>query len=230
MRITIGPIPFDLWISDRKLKYEADIMKWNDTKAEIISACGEALYPLGYKYVKSQESFEQTKGNDKRMIFLGFVAKKDTLHEMLMWCGIRNADIETVFHRTPGVSPQYRRNYTVANIAMTEYLDLETRHTIETTKEETRRFLSDVALPFLSREYTFHDYSQMLNTNPSDRCLFHANSENRCHYGLICARLSGDPHYEDIKEAYSAFLHSTNNGFYYPRFMDLVADLETVNT
>ena len=51
---------------------------------------------------------------------------------------------------------------------------------------------------------------------------------NRFHYGLICAKLAGDPCYESVKAVYAKYLRKTNNGFYYPRFKKLIEDLEHV--
>ena len=201
-------------------------MDWPEVKTELIASVGKILVPIGYTFVKSQESFEQKSGKGIRFIFLGFVAKKDAFHHMRMWSGIQNREVEEVFHRTSGVDKKYRRNYTVVNLGMDDYLGLDSKAMIEEAKREANRFVQEVAMPFLEKDYTIGAYSQMLNANPADRCPYHGNRENRCHYGLICAKLACDPCYKMAKEEYSAFLRTTNNGFYYPGFLSLVADLE----
>lgn len=201
-------------------------MEWRDIKAEMAALVGEKVSPLGYKFVKSQDSFERRSGDETRFIFLGFVAKKNAFHHMRPWCGIRNAEIERVFHKTSGVDAKYQRNYTVVNAGRHDSLDLDTAQERETAKQQIAAFLREVALPLLEREYSIQDYSRMLNTNPSMRCAYHANPENRCHYGLICARMVDDLCYTTVKTAYSAYLQETSNGFYYPRFLDLVTDIE----
>ena len=40
------------------------------------------------------------------------------------------------------------------------------------------------------------------------------------------AKLAGDPCYESVKAAYTKFLQEMSNGFYYPRFKNLIEDLE----
>jgi hypothetical protein len=204
-------------------------MQWPDVKAELVASVGNDL-PTGYRFIKSQESFERKSQNEIRFIFLGFVAKKDVLHYMQMWSGIQNREIEELFHRTSGVDKKYRRNYSVVNVGMDYHLDLDTKPRIAKAKQEARRFVQDFVLPFLEKEYRISDYSRLLNTNPSEPCPYHGNMENRCHYGLICAKLAGDPRYETAKEKYATFLRTTNNGFYHARFLSLVADLERERT
>jgi len=83
------------------------------------------------------------------------------------------------------------------------------------------------ALPFLEATHTIADYSRMLNSDPTTIwCDYHGNIQNRFHYGLICAKLAGDPCYESVKAAYTKFLREMSDGFYYPRFKNLIEDLE----
>jgi hypothetical protein len=92
----------------------------------------------------------------------------------------------------------------------------------------TRNFIKNIAIPFLEREYSYTDYSNLLNSNPTDwSCPYHGNPQNRCHYGLIAAKLSNDPRYPELVTIYSEFMRTNNKGFYFPRFQKLLYDLDT---
>ena len=152
----------------------------------------QPLVSKGYKFIRSPESFQRKDALEKRFIFFGFVAKKDVMHKMSMWCGIQNVAIEEVFHRTSGVDKKYRRNYTVVDQdwnhvpRQTLYMDLESRDGIEAAKIESNKFVIGKALPFLETAHTIADYSRMLNSNPTTLwCAYHGCIQNRFHYGLI---------------------------------------------
>jgi hypothetical protein len=203
-------------------------MGWPEAKQELVSSVEELLVGEGYKFIKSPESYQRKDALEKRFIFFGFVAKKDTLHDMRMWCGIQNAVVEEVFHRTSGIEKKNRRNYTVVNVGMKYYVDLEGSKGIERGKSEIRQFIVATALPFLEKAYTIADYSQLLNSDTSLFCPYHGNIENRYHYGLICAKLAGDPCYATVKEIYAQRLQQQYPDFRYykERFRNLIADLE----
>ncbi len=207
-----------------------------------MSSVKEPLVSKGYELLRSLELFERNDALEKRLICFVFVAKKDAIHHMRMWCGIQNAQLEEIFHRTSGIDKKYRRLYTVVNLGKDGYLDLDRPNGIEIAKAEIRKFVDGTALPFLERAYSMADYSGMLNGmhkastvadwfrisigKPTLRCPYHGNTENRFHYGLICAKLAGDLLYESLKETYAKYLRKTNKGFYYPRFERLIEDLE----
>ena len=206
-------------------------LTWPETKQELMASTAELLIPLGYKLLKSAESYERKDKLEKRFIFFGFVASS-AIHHMHMWCGIKNMAVEEIFHRTLGIKKAYRRNYAVVQLGMHPYVNLGGgRAAIPAAKAAIRTFLDSTALPFLERAYTMADYSRMLNTNPAEKCPYHA-TEYRYFYGLICAKLAADPCYEVVKGIYAHRLQQQHPDFPYwsKKFADLVADLESEDT
>lgn len=201
-------------------------MTLDDSKAEIVDACGALLIPQGYRYVKSRAAFERKTATDLRSVFLLFVTSNAS-HNFRIWCGVRNNEIERVFHRTSGIASKHRARYTTIQIGPNEYWALNTDEELAAATKSASDFIRDSALPFLGIERSLSEYSEMLNESPGAPCRYHANPENRCHYGLISSWLCNSPDYGTLKETYSKYLQSINNGFYYPRFEALVADLES---
>lgn len=201
-------------------------MAWDDTKSTVVAACGTVLTPHGYKLVKSRHAFEKSSPSERRGVYLLLIASHGD-YSVRPWCGVRNGCIEERFHRTSEVDEKYRATYTTINLDCGEKWELNTERQIDRAVTKARRFITDTALPFLEKDYSLQDYCNLLNTNPTGKCPYHANPENRCHYGLIAAKLADDPRNEELKATYGEYLRSTNKGFYYPRFEKLVADLES---
>lgn len=202
-------------------------MAWDDTRATVVAACATCLEPHGYKLVKSRDAFEKLSSAERRGVYIMFVASKHENYMVRVWCGVRNNEIEERFHRTSGVDKKYRAHYTTINLDCGEYWYLNSEKAISEAVANARRFITETAIPFLEKEYSVRDYCTMLNTNPRGICPYHGNAENRCHYGLIAAKLAADPGYKGLKAAYADYLQATNNGFYYSRFEKLIADLES---
>jgi hypothetical protein len=202
-------------------------MGWAETRASVIAACSSRLQPHGYKFVKSRDGFEKAAG-DRWGFYLGLVASRYGTYSMKPWCGVRNAAIEEVFHRTSGVDGKWQATYTTINLGAGVRWPLDTAEEVAAAIEEVRRYVAGTALPFLEREYSYQDYSDLLNAAPTQwDCPYHGNPQNCCHYGLIAAKLAGDPRYERLRAVYAEYLRSTHDGFYYPRFEDLLKDLES---
>jgi hypothetical protein len=202
-------------------------MAWDDTRSTVLAACDTCLEQHGYKLVKSRDAFEKSSASERRGVYIMLVASKHGNFKLRVWCGVRNNAIEERFHKTSGVDKKYRANYTTINLDCGEYWDLNSEKEIARAIGNAKRFITDTAIPFLEREYSAQDFSELLNTNPVGICPYHGNAENRCHYGLIAAKLAADPAYEDLKAAYAEYMRSTNKGFYFPRFEKLVEDLES---
>lgn len=202
-------------------------MAWDDIRATVIAACGACLEPHGYKLVKSRDAFEKSSPSERRGVYILLVATNHGNYMLKVWCGCRNNAIEERFHKTSGVDKKQRANYTTINFNCGEYWRLNTDKEVAQAVENAKRFITDTAIPFLERDFSYRDYSQLLNTNPGENCRYHGNPQNRCHYGMIAAKFADDSAYEELKSIYSKFLRSTNKGFYYPRFEKLIADLES---
>ena len=202
-------------------------MAWDDTRSAVISSCGTLLEPRGYKLVKARDAFERSSTSERRGVYIMLVSTKHGNYKLRVWCGVRNKDIEERFHKTSGVDKKYQPSYTTINLDCGEYWSLNTEEEIAHAVANAKAFIDERAIPFLEENYSINDYCSLLNTNPSGKCPFHGNPENRCHYGLIAAKLAADPRYDELKATYTKFLMLTNNGFYYPRFQRLIADIES---
>jgi hypothetical protein len=204
--------------------------EWDDTRSAVIAPCGARLEPQGYKFVRSRNAFELSSASERRAVCIILVASKHGNYMLQVWCGVRNNTIEECFHRTSGVNQKDRGLYTTINFDCGEYSYLNSVEEIAQAVTNVQRFITDTAIPFLEKEYSERDYSRLLNTNPSGICPYHGNPVNRCHYGLIAAKLAADPAYEQLRVDYAEYLRSTNKGFYHPRFERFVADLESSST
>jgi hypothetical protein len=203
-------------------------MSWDDTRSQIIAECDVCVAPLGYKMVKSRDAFEKSSLTERRGIYIQLIATPHHNYSLSVWCGVRNNVIEERFHRTSGVDKKHHARYTTINRNSGNSWSLNSAIEIRVAIKHAKQFILETAIPFLEREYSYQDYCDLLNSNPSShRSPYHGNAEDRCHYGVIAARMAADPRYEELKTIYTNFLRSTNKGFYYPRFAKLVADLES---
>jgi hypothetical protein len=200
---------------------------WDRIKPLITSVSGELLGPRGYKLVKSRDAFEKMSKSERRGVYLGLVASNVGNYWMQPCCGMQNNMIQECFHRTSGIDKGSRHYYTTINLRAGDDWLLNSEHEIEIALAGLRRFLVETALPFLEREYSYQDYCDLLNRDPEGNCPHQMIAQHRCHYGLIAARLAGDPRYDELKQIYATRLQRDNSGFYYPPFEKLVADLES---
>jgi hypothetical protein len=200
-------------------------MSWQEIRNSLFQVCGSLLEPHGYRFVSARAGYERASTSERRGVYLVLVASPHGNHSVQPWCGVRNNTIEKIFHRTSGVDKRYQSSYTTINVGEGHWY-LNTREEQQHAAAKLREFIQGVALPFLGKEYSYSDYSALLNTDRDGRCPFHGNAENRCHYGLIAAKLSGDPRFEELKRQYSDFLRRTNRGFYYPRFEEFLKDID----
>jgi hypothetical protein len=147
-----------------------------------------------------------------------------------LWCAIRDNKIEEIFHRTSGVEKRYQADYTTIDRGLgNSFLWLNSEDEIINFIAKAKDFISGEALSLMERDYSYMDYSALLNDDPGNAtCPYHANPENRCHHGLISAKLASDARYGQLLSTYSGNMRKWSNGFYYPRFERLVADLDAL--
>jgi hypothetical protein len=200
-------------------------MKWDQIKSTITDGCSSVLTPLGYRYVASRNAYEKSSALERRSVLLNFVATKHPSYSVTLWCGMRNEEMERLFHRTSGVE-KHQSTYMTTNFVCGRW-HVNTEEEIAEAIGNCRELVNSKCLPFLEQQYAYAKYSSLLNTNPTERCPYHGNSENRCHYGLIAAKLAGDSQYESLKASYLEYMHRSNSGFYLPRFQAFIADLES---
>jgi hypothetical protein len=208
-------------------------MDWEQKKAAIFQACEAVLEPHSFKFISSRPGFEKKSKSDRRGVYLILTRTNHGNYVGHIWCGIRNNIIHEIFHRTSGIGKAYQSCHTHTLVNLRPVDDnrwLNTEDELNQFIIGIESFLKDHGLSFLEKEYSYQNYSDLLNSNPSTPCLFHGNREFRCHYGLITAKLAGDSRYDVLKEIYSEFLTKTNNGFYYPPFQKLISDLESTPT
>ena len=203
-------------------------MAWESIKPLITSVSAGLLEPRGYKLVKSRDTFEKTSKSERRGVYLGLVASNVGNYWMQPSCGIQNNMIQECFHRTSGVDKRSRHYHTTINLQAGDSWLLNSEQEIEIALAGMRCFLVETALPFLERAYSYQDYCDLLNRDPDGNCPYQMTAQNRCHYGVIAALLAGDPRYEELKQIYATRLQRVFDGFYYPSFEKLVADLESL--
>ncbi|MYM89378.1 hypothetical protein GTP91_19650 [Rugamonas sp. FT82W] len=205
------------------------IGNWEDTKARVVRECGERLLALSYKYVKSRSAFEKSSQGERRAVNFLFTGSNVGNHWMSIWCSVRNDAIESIFHRTSGIDKKSQPVYSTINFSTVDTMRVDSEKDVDLFIAKANAFISETAIPFIEQPYSYPAYSDLLNSTPeSAQCRYHANPQNRCHYGLIAAKLSNDPRYEDLKRTYLEFFRANNGGAYLPRFERLLADLERV--
>jgi hypothetical protein len=200
-------------------------MTWNDTRNSVLRACGKELEPLGFQFSDSRTGFETKTSTDRKGVYINLVCTDRGNRSAKVWAGISNFVIEKMFHRTSGVAASQRAFYTTVNLGCADRWSLDNSHDHETAIDGILAFIKCEALPFLAKDYSLSDYSSLLNSPPFNRSRYHGNPQNRCHYGVIAAQLSGDPKLPDLIREYGTFLGENSRGFYLPRFQRCLADL-----
>ena len=194
-------------------------MSWPLIQLDVLEPCKALLTAHGFKLVKSRMSFEKPSADGRLVVRVLFVASDVGNYSVQIGCGIRHDAIERIVEA--GVAPERRQS--TATTIQAEWSRTWGLNTAEEQQEaitELLRYLHEVALPFLEREYSLADYSALLNQtdadgNPVEQLGMGVHFWQR---GLAAARLAGDPRFESLRRHYTERLRALSNGLYLPAF------------
>jgi len=195
-------------------------MSWQAIQLDLFEACKSLLEPHGYKRVKSRSSFEKPTATGRLMVQLLFVASDVGNQSVQIGCGVRHNAIEQLV--SMGAAPKPG----AGAIPTTIHAEWSGRFWLNSVAEQAEaafelpRYIREVALPFLEREYSLADFSTLLNVTdgegkPIERIGMGVRFWQR---GLAAARLAGDPRFDSLRRQYTEYLRTLSNGCYLPEF------------
>ncbi len=201
-------------------------MSWNEIKSAVLQPCGSLLEPHGYKFIKSRNSHVKASATGKLIVHIGLTATDHGNYYANIGCGVRNNTIENIVNMTATCDKSAKPHTATVFISSHNRWLLNTAEDQAVTIAGFQAYIKEVALPFLQQEYSFQNFSTMLNTTAPDKFCPFNNSIRRYHRGLAAAKLAGDTRYEELKKQYSIFLRALSNGFYFPEFEKCVKNIE----
>lgn len=205
-------------------------MDWTELQQELIGSVEQLLADDGYRYVKSRKAFALKSGDRSRFVRLRFVATPTGNRYLEAWCEVQTKESSLVFHRTSGVAKKHQNQYSVITGNSAPSICLTAQSDIQSGCMTLTEYIENSAIPFLTQDFSNSNLSSLLNDAPDLPCRYHANRENRAHFGVIVAQLANDPKLDELVAVYTDFIAETNNGFYLPRFESLLVDLGLDNT
>lgn len=152
--------------------------------------------------------------------------------------GVRFDAVERIFHRTSGIpEANWNDSTTIGQDMRTLHGQFDDSYEFEISDDTTAqraalRLIQDFegeGQDFFSKYSTLPSVDAALNDNPMQKTTLRVLSWYRCSTGIIVAKLVGNSRYSKLVEIYSETLRRESNGFYLPRFEELVADLENVS-
>jgi hypothetical protein len=150
---------------------------------------------------------------------------------------VRIDRVEEIFHRTSGFEPRYQKDTptvggAIGNIMQgdnraCEFL-LESDSDIASVSQESVRVFREFAVPYFNRFSSLSEIDAELNDAPTERTPHRVAPWLRCAPGLIVAKLTGRPNYDQLVDIYGDVMRRSDEGFYLKRFEALVKSLESV--
>jgi hypothetical protein len=202
-------------------------------KAAVVEALSPALSERGFRFHAPSWRFVRKPAKGLTHALHLLFTESDPFLRVDVHISERIDRVEDIFHRTSG----YEKKYQAATPTMGGALDAITdRPELKMLLDEKRgpeRARSLVVSPPMLEFYEdwFQRFSDLanidreLNDDPARETPNRPMPWLRCSTGIIVARLTHRPDYQQLAEADTAMLREFSNGFYLPRFERLLADL-----
>ena len=151
--------------------------------------------------------------------------------------GLRFETVEEIFHRTSGWDPKLQNDTNTVGTQVGVLIDgkgtscrflLESDSEIASVTEKVVGIFRKVALPYFAQFGSLAAIDTELNDHPAERSVNSSLAWFRCSRGLIVAKLTGRPDYEQLATFYLDVMTRDNKGFYLKRFEALVESLKSV--
>ena len=151
--------------------------------------------------------------------------------------GLRFGTVEEIFHRTSGWDPKFQKDTNTVGTQVGVLIDgkgtscrflLESESEIAFVTEKVVSVFRKFALPYFVQFGSLAAIDAELNDHPAERSVNSSLAWFRCSRGLIVAKLTGRPDYEQLATFYLDVMTRDNKGFYLQRFESLVESLKSV--
>ena len=165
------------------------------------------------------------------------------MHQRQTWLlgeagvGLRFETVEEIFHRTSGWDPKFQKDTNTVGTQVGVLIDgkgtscrflLESESEIASVTEKVVGVFRKFALPYFAQFGSLAAIDTELNDHPAERSVNTSLAWFRCSRGLIVAKLTGRPDYEQLATFYLNVMTRDNKGFYLKRFEALVESLKSV--
>jgi hypothetical protein len=196
------------------------MQSWSDIKTTVFNECGDILSSHGYRLVKSRSSFERTITTGRLSVFLTLISSDVGNRFARIGCGVRNSAVEKLVGGSSA-------DTTVSLSCDTLWL-LNTPEDLASTLCGLQTHIREVALPFLGRDYSFQQLSDLLNvTDEAGLPVYRVGMGIRFwQRGLAAAKLAGDDRFAALKAHYTHYVRSLSKGLYYREYEDSVRRIE----
>jgi hypothetical protein len=197
------------------------MQSWNDIKTRVVSACGDTLIPHGYRFIKSRSRFEKSIARGCLSVSLTLISSDAGNRFARIGCGVRNSAVEDLMGGASTAD-------TTIGLSCDTLWQLNTPGDQESTIHGLQTYIQEVALPFLERDYSFQQLSDLLNvTDEAGLPVYRVGMGTRFwQRGLAAARLAGDRRFADLKTRYTNHVRSLSGGMYYPEYEKSVRRIE----
>lgn len=147
---------------------------------------------------------------------------------------IRLDSVEKIFHRTSGYEKKYQNETPTMGgslDAITGNPELKMLLDLERGAQQAKSLLfSQTMMTFYEEWYSrfsqIENIDRELNDAPTRETPNRSMPWLRCSTGIIVAKLSARPDYDSLASVYIQIMQGFSNGFYWPRFEDLLRDIE----
>lgn len=149
--------------------------------------------------------------------------------------GRRIHHVEQIFHKTSGFEPKFQKDTPTVGGAVGEIVYnhgrdceflVELESEVSSTSEQILKIFYTFALPYFEKYKSLTAIDAELNDKPTERTPNRAATWLRCATGVIVAKLTGRPDYEQLAKIYTDVMRRVGGGFYLERFLALVKSLD----
>jgi hypothetical protein len=196
------------------------MQSWSDIKTKVVNACGDILSPHGHRFVKSRSSFERTIATGRLSVLLTLISSDVGNRFARIGCGVRNSAVEKLVGGSPAD--------TTVSLSCDTLWPLNTPEDLASTICGLQAYIQEVALPFLGKDYSFQQLSDLLNvTDETGHPVYRIGMGIRFwQRGLAAAKLAGDGRFAALKVHYTDHVRSLSKGLYYREYEDSIRRIE----
>jgi hypothetical protein len=205
-------------------------------KAAVIETVQAELKSSGFALHRSSESFRRRHQGTTDIFQLVCLNGKPGWR-IQPNVGVRVDRVEEIFHKTSGFEERYQKGTptigsSVGNILANdnracEFL-LESYGDIASVTESIVHVFQDFALQYFEKFGSLNAIDAELNDAPTQRTRHRVVPLLRCSTGLIVAKLTGRPEYDQLVQIYNDVMRHSDRGYYLAQFESLVSSLESV--
>lgn len=200
-------------------------------KTELLTALKPRMAVHGFKLQKGKERFARREPLGSWWFVLDFTVYEHLRVKPAM--ALRVDEVEDIFHRTSGFEARYQADTPTLSLSLQSLAGTASGHEYEIGNLESvvtvgaalEADFNRHVLPYFQRHSTRAAIEETLNRNPEGDCAHYSMDYLRCAHGVILARMVARPDYDRLVEIYRKKLTAFANGFYVPKFDDLVIDM-----